>query len=521
MTQNRHNPLSRRRFLSQTAATTTLATAGLATGAAGVHSALADVPSSSANEPMGVCIAGLNGRGGEHIRGFNKDPRTRIVAIVDVDPKAAARRAEQIAKLQGTAPEIYSDVREALQNDAVDILSVATPNHWHALMGVWAMQAGKDLYLEKPISHNIHEGRALVAAADKYERVFQTGTQCRSSKAIIEAVQYINEGNIGECNFARGLCYKRRKSIGALGQYEAPQGINYDLWTGPATVTDPAVTRKNFHYDWHWQRHYGNGDLGNQGPHQTDIARWGLGLDRHPQSILSYGGRLGYQAERKDPTYRDAGDTANTEVSIYDYGDKCIVFETRGLDVSDTSGPEVDKIFGSQGGNRIGVIFYGTEGMVAQTQYHTAVALDKDLNVVKEFRTTGVGDAHFANFIDACVSRRRNSVNADARVGHLSAAVSHLGNISYYLGEENRVPVSKIQETLAGIKSLDDNQATLARTVEHLKSSGVDLDSTPLSLGPQLTFDPEAERFVDHDAANALLTREYRSGFEVPAAEDV
>ena len=475
----------------------------------------------SANEQLGVCIAGLNGRGGEHIRGFDKDPRTVIRAIVDIDEEVGARRADQIGKLQGKRPELFTDVRKALDADGVDILSVATPNHWHALMGVWAMQAGKDVYVEKPISHNIHEGRALVEAAARYGRMFQTGTQCRSSRAVQDAMKYIADGNIGECNFARGLCYKRRKSIGALGDYDIPGNVDFDLWSGPASLTDPKLTRQRFHYDWHWQRHYGNGDLGNQGPHQTDVARWGLGVNRHPNSIISYGGRLGYQAERKDDSYVDAGDTANTEVSIYDYGDKCIVFETRGLDISTSSGKEVEAMFGSGGGNKIGVIFYGSEGYVAQVRYDYCKAFDKDFNTIKEFKSGNVGDAHFANFIDACITRDYSSLNADAMTGHLSAGVSHLGNISYYLGENNRVSTDEIKSVISKVKSLDDNVVTLERTVEHLEANNVDLAKTPLSLGPMLEFDDKTERFTNHDGANELLSRDYRDGFVVPAGDKV
>ena len=475
----------------------------------------------SPNEKLGVCIAGVNSRGNEHIRGFNKDPRTEIRAIVDIDESVGAQRAKKIKELQGKTPEVFKDVREALEMDGVEILTCATPNHWHALMGVWAMQAGKDVYIEKPISHNIHEGRALVEAAKKYERMFQTGTQSRSSSACIEMVKFIADGGIGEVNFARGLCYKRRKSIGALGDYPIPEKVDFNLWSGPATYTDPKLTRQRFHYDWHWQRHYGNGDLGNQGPHQTDIARWGLGLDRHPNSVISYGGRLGYQAERKDAKYVDAGDTANTEVSIYDYGDKCIVFETRGLDVSESAGPEVDALFGKKRGNKIGVIFYGSEGYIAQTSYSYCQAFDKDMKPIKEFKAKNVGDAHFANFIDACVSRDYSNLNADAMTGHLSAGVSHLGNISYYLGEKNSASAEELKQELGKITSLDDNEVTLRRTVEHLIANGVDLKKTPLSLGPHLEFDAEKERFTNNDAANQMLTREYRSGFECPAGENV
>jgi hypothetical protein len=317
------------------------------------------------------------------------------------------------------------------------------------------------------------------------------------------------------------LCYKRRKSIGALGDYPIPDAVDFNLWSGPATYTNPKLTRQRFHYDWHWQRHYGNGDLGNQGPHQTDIARWGLGLERHPNAILSYGGRLGYQAERKDPAYVDAGDTANTEVSIYDYGDKCIVFETRGLDVTESAGKEVDVMFGKGRGNKIGVIFYGSDGYLAQISYQECRVFDKDLNLVRTLKSGNPGDAHFANFIDACVSRDYDSLNADALTGHLSAGVSHLGNISYYLGAVNLASVEEISAALSEIKSLDDDETTLQRTVTHLKSNGVDLDQTPLALGPLLRFDAATEQFTNSDVANEMLTREYRSGFEVPAGDQV
>ncbi|MGB7328356.1 MAG: Gfo/Idh/MocA family oxidoreductase [Rubripirellula sp.] len=504
--------LNRRQF-------TAVATSALAVAAPPRHS-FAQSP--GPNDQIGVCVVGINSRGGEHIRGFNKDPRTFISAIVDVDHIVGQTRAKQIKELQGKAPEVFVDVREAIDSGKFDILSCATPNHWHALCGVWAMQAGKDVYIEKPISHNIHEGRTLIAAAEKYGRMFQTGTQCRSSTACSDAAKFIAEGGIGEVNFARGLCYKRRKSINPLGDYPIPKNVDFDLWSGPATFTDPKLTRSKLHYDWHWQRHYGNGDLGNQGPHQTDIARWGLGVNRHPESIVSYGCRLGYDVERKDPNYVDAGDTANTEVSIYDYGDKCLVFETRGLDVTESAGPEVDAMFGKGGGNKIGVIFYGSEGYVAQVSYGHCIVFDKDMKQTQEFKAkNNVGDAHFANFIDAVQSRDAATLNADALTGHLSAAVSHLGNISYYLGEDNKSSVDEIKKIVSNVKSLDDNIETLEQTVAHLESNGVDLNKTPLSMGPLLKFNPETEKFVDNTAADSLLTRNYREGFEVPTADKV
>lgn len=499
---------SRRTFVKSTAAASAAFTAAPAILRAGI----------SPNAKIGACVVGVNGRGGSHIGAWLGDSRTEIVAIVDVDEEVGNKRCDAIESKQKLRPRLYTDMRKAFESDDVDIVSTATPNHWHALTGIWAMQAGKDAYVEKPVCHNVHEGTALIAAARKYERMCQVGTQCRSSTACIDAVKFLQEGGIGECNFARGLCYKRRASINALGDYPIPSNVNFDLWSGPAQFTDPKLTRKRFHYDWHWQRLYGNGDLGNQGPHQTDIARWGLGIDTHPSTILTYGGRLGYQAERKDPSYVDAGDTGNTEVSIYDYGDKCIVFETRGLGVNDSDDAELNKLFQSTSGNKIGVVFYGSEGYLVQKSYSHCIAYDKDMNVIKEFKG---GERHFANFLDACESRKVDDLNADVREGHLSAAISHLGNISYYMGESNKVTVAELKAAVKDVKSLDDNLATADRTIKHLEKNGVDLDKYPVALGQLLKFDPEKEVFTNNSAANAWLTREYREPYVCPTAEHV
>ncbi len=472
----------------------------------------------SPNEKLGAAVVGAGGRGGSHIAGWLSDPRTEILYIVDVDENAGQKRCDAIEKQQGTRPTFVKDMRKAFDDKSVDIISTATPNHWHALCGVWAMQAGKDAYVEKPVSHNIAEGSALVAAARKYKKICQVGTQCRSSKAVQDAVAFIADGGIGEVNFARGLCYKRRKSIGALGDYPVPSSVDFNFWSGPAPYTDPRVTRSRFHYDWHWQRLYGNGDSGNQGPHQTDIARWGLGIDTHPNSVVSYGGRLGYQAERKDENYVDAGDTPNTQVSIYDYGKKCIVFETRGLSVDNSADEELNRIFQSTKGNKIGVVFYGSEGYVVQRTYSDCIAYDKDFNVIKEFK--GGGD-HFGNFLDAVQSRDIADLTGDIREGHLSASLSHLGNISFQVGEQNSVSLTEAESVLSGIKSLDDNHKTLARTVQHLKDNNVDLDKYPIAIGPHLKFDPEREIFPESDEATALCTREYREGFVCPTADKV
>ena len=478
----------------------------------------ASAQTASPNEKLLCAVVGGRGRGGSHIGAFSGHRDCAIAYIVDVDEKVGQSCCSSIEKRTGRRPKFVKDMRKAFDDKAVDFVSTATPNHWHALCGVWAMQSGKDVYIEKPISHDIPEGAALVAAAKKYGRMCQAGTQCRSNPALQNAMKFIEEGGIGEVNFARGLCYKRRKSIGALGDYRIPAEVDFNLWSGPAPYTTPQLTRSQFHYDWHWQRLYGNGDSGNQGPHQTDIARWGLGVNRHPNSVIAYGGRLGYQAERKDPEYVDAGDTANTEVAIYDYGDKCMVFETRGLSVDNSADRQINELFGSTRGNRIGVLFYGTKGYLVQKSYTNCAAFDSDGKKIKEF--SGGGD-HFDNFVQAVKSRKAEDLNADAWQGHLSAALAHLANISYYAGEDNKVSVAEAKAVLEKVASRDDNLETLNRTVQHFKDNGVDLDKYPMSMGPLLKFDPEKEVFTDSAAASEILHRRYREPFVCPTPDKV
>ena len=494
--------ISRRRFLGQSAVAATV-------GFAAPYLALSQQGNVSPNEQLGVVVVGAGGRGlGSHGNEWANNKNTRVLYFVDPDENVGNEACDKLAERNGSRPKFVTDMRAAFDDKNLTIMSSATTNHWHALSGIWGMQAGLHCYIEKPISHNVHEGQALIAAAKKYNKCVQTGSQCRSCSANIEANKFIMAGGIGEVKFARGLCYKRRSSIGALGEFDPPATVDYNLWSGPAPLVP--VTRPKFHYDWHWQRLYGNGDLGNQGPHQTDISRWHLGVDRFPNSVISYGGRLGYDMERKAPDYIDAGDTANTETTIFDYGDKCIVFEVRGLETPAYKGAS------------IGVIVYGSEGYLVQKDYVTSVAYDNDGNVIKEFK--GGGDSgHFSNFVEAVKANDPTMLNADARCGHLSAGMSHIGNISYYLGENNKVSAGEAKRILEGIKSLDDNAETLGRMVEHLTSdkNKVDLRKTPISMGPLLKMDSEKEVFLDNDDANAMLTREYRDPFIVPAVDKV
>ena len=511
--------ISRRRFLEDSLLGITAA-AGAAYTASTTAIAQQSGGAASANDKIGVAVIGSGGRAKDHM-GYHKDnPQCTILYIVDPAAKQMPDSLiDDIAATQdGIKPQRIADMRRAFDDKSVDVVSVATTNHWHALSSVWAVQAGKHVYVEKPGSHNVYEGLALAAASKKYNRVVQIGTQCRSNPSNINAVAFIREGGIGEVKFSRGLCYKRREAIGALGNFPIPLDVDYDLWSGPAPVR--SITRQRFDYNWHWQRLYGNGDLGNQGPHQTDIARWHLGVERYPNTIISYGGRLGYDKanpNNNDPNYIDAGDTANTEVSIYDYGDKCIVFETRGLATPSLRVPNVPEDDKGAGAS-IGVITYGSKGYVVQSDYGYSAAYDLEGNRIKEFHGSG---NHFRNFIDAVAKGDPSAVNADAACGAMSSALSHLGNISYYLGEKNKVSVEELKARLREIKSLDNNDETVDRTVEHLRASGVELDKTPMSVGPLLQFDPETKRFTNNEDANAMLTREYRVPYVVPKPESV
>ena len=395
--------LTRREFLEDSLLAAAVAAAIPATGALAASKKGAAPRGPKSGDLLQVAIIGVGSRGRGHITEFANNPHTEIAYIVDADEARAEQGAKTATDLQGKAPKVVKDLRTALDDKSVHLVSHATPNHWHGVLAVWAMQAGKDVYAEKPVAGRIDESRRMIQVARKLNRICQIGTQCRSMKATIDAVEYVKSGKIGEVKLARGLCYKPRTSIGAKGNYPAPASVDYDLWCGPAQKLP--VTRKQFHYDWHWQREWGNGDMGNQGPHEMDIAHWGLGVGRLADRVVCFGGRLGYE---------DAGDTANTEVSLCEFGDKTIVFEVRGL--------RTDPLRGAS----IGVIFYGSEGYVVLTDYTRGAAFDLKGNKVKDF--TGGGD-HFGNFVDAVKAHDMKLLHADVEQIHLSHSQSHFSNI--------------------------------------------------------------------------------------------
>jgi predicted dehydrogenase len=491
---------TRRQFLEDSFLAAAVAAALPATTAIAASKKSKPVPAKSP-DAMQLAIIGVGGRGGEHINEWLAHADTEIAYVVDPDETVGQKRAKAIGDKQGKTPKFVRDFRRALDDKSVHLVSIATPNHWHALAAIWSMQAGKDVYVEKPVSHNVSEGRRIVQVALKHDRICQAGTQCRSMKGTIDAIEYVKAGKIGEVKLARGLCYKRRNTIGRKGHYEVPPQVDYNIWAGPSHMLP--LTRPKFHYDWHWQREWGNGDMGNQGPHQMDIARWGLGLDRLADRIVCYGGRLGYE-DPQDPTYVDAGDVANTEVALAEFGDKTLVFEVRGLPTDPLRGASV------------GVIFYGSEGYVVMTGYTTGGAFDLKGNLVKKFN--GGGD-HFGNFVEAAKAHDRKLLHCEVLEGHLSCAHSHIANISYYLGKP--APVEEIKQTLADWKTHENVNETLERTLKHLTANKVDVSKTPLILGPALAIDSAQETITGNPAAAAMLTRDYRAPFIVPKADEV
>jgi predicted dehydrogenase len=460
-----------------------------------------------ANEDLRVAVVGIRGRGKELINGFMKQKGVRIVTLCDCDAEVLNKVSEDYRQ-KGVNAEQILDVRKVLENKDVDIIATATPNHWHALLSVWAVQAGKDVYVEKPVSHNVWEGRQIVHAARKYNKIVQTGTQSRSNPGLREAIDWVRAGNLGKIKLVRGLCYKPRNSIGkSSGEQALPKTVDYDLWSGPAAM-EP-LTRKNLHYDWHWVWNTGNGDLGNQGIHQADIGRWALGIKELPSRVLSIGGRVGYV---------DDGETPNTQISFYDYAPAPMIFEVRGLPTAKDA-----KDMDDYRGAKVGVVIHCENGSVVMPSYSMAIVYDKDDKEVRRFGATETttpegkkkwveksGD-HFANFVEAVRSRKVETLNADIEEGHLSSSLCHLANISVRTGK----PASKDALEAA----TKDNAAfaeTLGRMSEHLKKNQVDLAGSQLNLGTVLNIDPKTEKIANNEDAAKLLRREYRKGYEVP-----
>lgn len=475
---------SRRRFIQQSVAAST-----------GVFYIAKTSWAKSPGDSINVAVIGFNGRGGSHISGYKKlkGEGVNIAALCDVDSKVLSRGIDGF-KSEKLKPQGYSDMRKLLENKDIDAVSIATPNHWHSLASIWAMQAGKDVYVEKPVSHNVWEGRQMVKAARKYSKIVQTGTQSRSSReGIFEAVKWVQAGNLGKTLLARGLCYKRRDSIGkAEGEQPVPDTVDFDLWCGPAPKVP--LTRKKLHYDWHWTWNYGNGDLGNQGIHQMDIARWFLGEMALSPNVFSVGGRLGYE---------DDGETANTQIVYHGYEKAPLIFEVRGLPENKGS-KNMDKFKGAG----VGVIVECEGGTVVVPNYTGATAYDKD---GKEIKKWSGADDHFKNFVNACRSRRVDDLHADILEGHLSSGLCHTGNISYRLGQKEGPDA--ILEKIKGERFADES---FERMKEHLAKNDINITKDKLTIGPVLKMDPATEHFLGNEAADAMLKDKYRPPFVVP-----
>ena len=411
--------------------------------------AAASLRAFGANDKVNVAVIGLGGRGRNHMTEYAKLPEANIGALCDVDQAALERGIAFVEKATGVKPKGYSDMREVFADKSIDAVSMPIPNHWHSLATIWACQAGKDVYVEKPACHNVFEGKMMVEAARKYKRMVQIGSQSRSMPHKQKAIELLQQGVIGKVYLAKGLCYKRRVSIGHKDDSPTPPGVNWDMFLGPAPMR--AFNELRFKYNWHWFWDTGNGDIGNQGVHEMDVARWGLGKDM-PKSVVSSGGKYAYTDDQETP---------NTQIATFDYGDSELVFEVRGLITGDEGGLKV------RGNNTIGNLFYGSEGYMAVDsdgfQVYKGEKRDLIMDQKKEQSDTG---PHMANFLKAVKSRNHQDLTAEVQIGVTSANLCHLANISYRLGRK-------------------------------------------------LAYDASAGKFSTDAEANKLLTREYRAPYLV------
>jgi predicted dehydrogenase len=412
-----------------------------------------------ANDRINVAAIGIRSRGHGLAQGFAREDNVYVKTICDPDSNLFAERAKRLEEIQGVMPGTEQDLRRVLDDPEIDAVVIATPDHWHALAAIWACQAGKDVYVEKPCSYAIWEGRKMVEAARRYNRLMQVGFQNRSLRNVRAAMNFLADGGLGDVYLARGLCFKPRESIGHTPNEPVPAGVDYDLWLGPAPMRP--FNKNHFHYEWHWNWTYGCGDIGNQGPHQFDIARWGLGETGHPARISSMGGYYKWDSDQETP---------NTQSATFEYASgKVLSFEVRGLYTND------------EDGIRIGNLFYGTEGWMHLngTTWKTYLGRKNEPGpssaTAEEFAdpmnlSGGGGGNHIFNFIRAMRESDRSYLTSDIESGHVSTCLPHLANISYRVGHD-------------------------------------------------LAFDGANERFTGHGAADAnrLLRREvYRKPFVIP-----
>jgi predicted dehydrogenase len=368
-----------------------------------------------ANDRIRVAVLGVNTRGKNHIDAIMKLPNAVVSILCDPDMDILQERAKSFENKYKQKVLIEQDFHKVYEKKDVDAVTLATPNHWHALQAIWACQAGKDVYVEKPATHNIYEGKKLIEAAYKYNRIVQHGVQLRSSVAIREAVQHLRDGLIGKVYMARGLVYRWRPDIGNKGISKGPDGLDYDLWCGPAPMAP--FTRNLVHYNWHWHWNYGNGDVGNQGIHETDLCLWGLNVGL-PERITSMGGKF---------LWDDCKEVPEVQTSIYHYPKqkKIIQFEVRNWCTN------------TEDGAGVGNIFYGEKGYMVINGYGAyATYLGEKREKGPSRSESGELSLHFKNWFDAIRARDMSILNGPVETGHLSSALAHLGNISYRLGRQ-------------------------------------------------------------------------------------
>jgi predicted dehydrogenase len=466
-----------------------------------IAGAAAQVPVSAwarvagANDAIRVGVAGVNGMGWGHVEKFHSLPGVRVAAICDPDRRLLRQRREEFEKGKDKL-QTFVDIRKMLDDADLDVVVVATPDHWHALAGVWAMQAGKDVYIEKPLTYCIWEGRQLVAAAQRYGRIAQAGSQHRSCPATHKIRDHVQSGKLGKIQWAYAQVFNRRKSIGrASGPLEIPPEVDYDLYAGPAP-TEPPV-RLNLHYDWHWQWPMGTGESGNWGAHIIDDALNITGITEAPRAAQAIGGRFGYD---------DDGETPNTLLVALDVGSFPLVAQFRALPMR----PDVEAMDHFRG-VRNGTVIQCENGYYAGGRGGGWI-YDNDGQKMEPVEGDG-GSAHVQNFLDAVRSRKAGDLNAPMRVGHVSALCCHLGNMSYRLGR--KVATDEGRKAIA--------TSPLAREqfdgmVAHLTANGVDPSAPTLTLGDVVRLDPKTDICIgpNAEAANALARRTYRAPFVLP-----
>jgi predicted dehydrogenase len=490
--------MQRRAFLRQVAAA----------GAAGTFAPYSRAL--GANGDIRVAVVGFRSQGRVHIKNYLKMPGVRVVALCDCDRAILDQQVRNLDS-QGVKVASFVDIRKLLDQKDVDAISVVTPNHWHALATVWACQAGKDVDVEKPVSHNIWEGRKMVEAARKYHRIVQADLDIRSSRSHDRAIEYLRSGQLGTIQAIRAFNYKFRPSIGKTeGQGYIPETLDYDLWCGPAKKGP--INRSTLHYDWHWVWNTGGGEIANNGPHWLDLSRWVLGEKGLARRVMSLGGRFGYD---------DAGETPNTMIALFDYASAPVIFEVRGLpgkpgnkDMSDFSAATTKGRIQAYRRNRIGdnlsAIVQCEGGYV---DFGCTSAFDYKGNKIIEFDNSGTVDPQ-SNFIGAVRSRKLEDIKTDIAEGHVSTSLCHMGNISYRLGASSRPEA--VRERMQGDR---DGMEAFGRLTEHLAAHGIDLNRRLAVLGPWLSMDSSTERFTgplaDHANADLMMRREFRAPYVI------